>query len=120
MAEDSYENDDYIKSIQLFSKLIEFDSSNGEYYYKRGSSYTMILYADSAIKDLKKSAILKYRVASSYHNIGLNYSTINDSLAVYYFEKSLQIRPTDNKTKKLLGECKERLKNKHNRNKVTI
>lgn len=96
-----------LNAAVLFTKLIALDSTKGEYYYKRGYSYSMLLNADDAINDFLKAAKLNYRTAKAYRNIAVNYFTINDSLAVYYINKSLQVDPTDTSAMKLKQKYEE-------------
>lgn len=104
-----YNKNNYPRAIILFNELIASDSLKGEYYYKRGVAYSMILNAGQAIKDFLKAIELGYRKGEAYQNIGANYSTINDSLAIYYLNKSLQINPDNAKAKRIIRECTDRL-----------
>ena len=109
-ADLAYDKDDIANSIILFNKLIEFDSTKGEYYFKRGNSYMMTLDIKKSEKDFLKSIQLGYRISSSYYNIGLNYAGINDITAVYYFKKSLEKDSTNEKAKIKLEQSQNRLK----------
>jgi hypothetical protein len=48
-------------------------------------------------------------MGDSYFSIGLNYSTINDSLAILYLKKSLQFKPNYKEAEKIIKECHDRL-----------
>lgn len=109
-ADSFYYENNYSRAIILFNELIALDSTKGEYYFKRGFSYSMLLNAEQAIKDYSKAAELEYRKADAYKNIGINYSTINDSLAIYYLDKCLEIEPENAKAKRIKEECESRLK----------
>jgi len=108
-ADSNYKENNYYKAIKLFNQLIRLDSTKGEYYFKRGYSYSMMLNGEDAIKDYLKSAAMGYRVSTSYQNIGANYSTINDSLAVYYLNESLKYDPDNKVAMRVRSECMERL-----------
>ena len=43
-------------------------------------------------------------MGDSYFSIGLNYSTINDSLAILYLKKSLQFKPNYKEAEKIIKE----------------
>ncbi|MFZ1800243.1 MAG: hypothetical protein WAU24_10305 [Chitinophagaceae bacterium] len=90
-----------VLAIPLYSKLISEDSTKGKYYLNRGYSYTILLNAYPAIQDFLKSIQLNYRVAESNRNIAVNYFSIDDSLAVYYINKSYQLNPNDSSVKNL-------------------
>src|SRR5256885_963142 len=90
-ADLAYYKNDYTHSAILFDSLIKLDTTKGEYYFKRGYSFSMFLNADQAIKDYLKSISLGYRVADAYKNIAVNYTTINDSLAMPEETKNGQI-----------------------------
>lgn len=107
-----YKNDHYQEAIKYFDTLITIDSTKGEYYFKRAYSNGMLLQRQEAIKDYEKSIRYKYRMPDAYFNSGLNCSYENDSLALYYFEKSLTINPDRFKVLHEIEECKKRLKSK--------
>ena len=113
-ADSYYEKNHYSNAILLFNELINMDSTKGEYYFKRGYSNSMMLNIEDAIKDYLKSAELKYRISTSYQNIGANYATINDSLAAYYLNKSLKYDPNNKIAQRALKNCNERLNKRLN------
>lgn len=114
VANKYYDSNAYVKAIMVFEKIISLDSTNGEYYFKRGYSYSMILNPEQAIRDYSKSISLGYKISSAYKNIGINYSTINDTLAIINFNKSLEYETNLDERKKislLIDDCNKRLKN---------
>jgi len=110
----AYEEDQYSNSIFIYSKLISIDSSQGKYYFRRGDSYSMIQNTDSALTDLLHAVNLGYKVSTAYQNIGAMYFSIieNDSIAIYYFRKSIEADPRNEKAKNLLEFCKKRMAKK--------
>ncbi len=110
IADLAYQKDEYSNAVILYSKLIEFDTTNGKYYYNRGYSYSMLLNMNLAIQDYLKSISLNYRVSKAYQNIGINYGHINDSIAIYYFKKAIENDSKNEKAKTLLDECIKRIK----------
>ena len=96
--------------------LIQLDLLNGEHYYRRGYSYDMIYKKPelkNAIADYQKSIELGFEVSDSYYNIGLSYLFTKDSTALFYFKKSLEVNPNNNKAIILLEQCKKMIANKH-------
>lgn len=114
IANEAYSKDQYSNAIFLYNKLIGLDSTQGEYYFKRGYSYSMLQNTDNATQDFLRSIRLEYKVSKSYQNIGSMYFALisNDSLAAYYFSKALKYDPTNEKIKNLLEICKKRLNKK--------
>lgn len=114
-ARSAYEKRDYIHAISYFDSLIASDSTHGEFYYKRGFSYDMVNKrpeVPEAIRDYLKSIQLGFRIPEAYYNLGLCYLYANDSIALYYFQKSLQYKPDDRDIKDLAEQCKQRLAKK--------
>jgi tetratricopeptide (TPR) repeat protein len=116
VADSLYKQNSYLEAIRYFDTLIKLDPRNGEFYYRRGFSYDMIYKKPElkeAIEDYLKSIELGYEKADSYYNLGLSYLFEEDSTALFYFEKSLEINPNNHKVIVLLEQCKKRLRNKH-------
>jgi tetratricopeptide (TPR) repeat protein len=109
-ADTYYYQSNYDSALFLFSQLIKMDSSNGEYFFKRGVCYMKFLRNEKSINDFIKSADLNYRQSSCFYNIGLDYAAENDSLALLYFNKCILIDPTHSKCKQAIEETKVRLK----------
>jgi tetratricopeptide (TPR) repeat protein len=97
LADSSYSQNNYVESINLYTELIEIDSTTGEYFYKRGYSYIQIDSLKLSNIDYHKSASLGYRKSDAYYNIGLNYLyELHDyPLAREYFLRALYYNPTD-------------------------
>jgi len=115
IADSLYKRDDYAKAIKYFDTLIELDPHNGELYYKRGYSYDMVYKRPElkeAIADYLKSIELGYEKADCYYNLGLSYMFQNDSTAISYFKKSLEVKPDNPDVVILIGQCKKRLNDK--------
>lgn len=103
-----YQTKNYAKAAILYDKLIQEDSSNGEYYYKRAYSLAQQDKPKAAVKNYLKSAKLNYRVFDSYHSLGVIYRLVllNDSLAIYYYEKAFEENPSSLETKMTLMKMK--------------
>jgi tetratricopeptide (TPR) repeat protein len=102
-----YLRNNYDSSIKYLDVLIAADSTNGEYFFKRGYSFSQIDRRDQAIADYKKAIQLHHRVSDSYLNIGLNYMYQNDSLALYYCKKSLEADPSNRKAAIQIEFCEK-------------
>jgi tetratricopeptide (TPR) repeat protein len=98
-ADSCYYINDYANAKKYFSKAIELgDSVNGENFYKRGFSYNMIYLTDSSASDLNKSIKLNYRQGDAYFILGMQQLvSLNDSVAILYFESALKFKPKDQK-----------------------
>ncbi|MCH7403876.1 tetratricopeptide repeat protein [Belliella kenyensis] len=119
-ANSFYDKDDCIKSIKYLTKLIEIDSTNGDFFFKRGFCYAGIDSLNASTRDYIKAAELEHRVADAYYNIGLNYTMqFDDSMALKYFFKALEISPNDHEISNEVKAAKERL-NYDDNSKVTI
>src|SRR5690606_1760399 len=88
-----YNGDNYEEAVKYFDTLITIDSLNGEYYFKRGYCEAMLFKYHESTIDYKKAIQFKYRESSAYFNLGLNYSSIDDSLAIHFFYKCLEVDP---------------------------
>jgi tetratricopeptide (TPR) repeat protein len=98
-----YQMSDYIEAIKAYSELIEKDSMNGEFYYRRGFSYSQLKDPKFINDDFLRAAQLGYRRYDCYYILGINYgAALNDSLAVYYFKKALRERPGSKEVQKML------------------
>jgi len=116
VADSLYRHDNYSEAIKYFDTLIQLDPHNGEFYYKRGFSYDMVYKKQAlpqAIDDYLKSIEFGYKKSKSYCNIGLSYMFENDSIALYYFQKSLELDPGNANTMILMTQTKKRLESKH-------
>ena len=104
-----YKNDDYEKSLKCFDSLIFVNPVNGEYYFKRGYSKSMLLDDKGAINDYWLAIKYNYnKKSSAFLNIGTLYraSGLYDS-ALYFYDKSIEI---DSTYKKAIEEKEEVLK----------
>jgi tetratricopeptide (TPR) repeat protein len=113
VANKFYDTDNYLQAVKSFSYLLSKDSTNGEYYYKRAYSYTKLLNRQEAIQDFQQAIRLHFKSASACFNIGINSSFDNDSLALYYFEKCVELDPSYPQAYVEIHECRERLKKEH-------
>ncbi|MCW3467942.1 tetratricopeptide repeat protein [Chitinophaga nivalis] len=104
-----YDQNEYETAAKYLDTLIAIDSLNGEYYFKRGYCNAMLFKYYLSTNDYNKAASLNYRKSSAYFNMGLNYSLVNDSIAILYFEKCYETDSTQIKAKEKIRELKEKL-----------
>lgn len=105
----NYEKDEYLQALELYSKLIEIDSSKGEFFFRKGYCLVQLDREPEAIQYYKKAAELNFNPSDCYYNIGLAYhfALNNDSLAIVYYERSLQLNPESKEINKLLSHLKK-------------
>ena len=110
LADSSYERNSYEAALTYLDQLILADSLNGEFFYKRAYSYAQLSDFKKSSNDYHRAAALGYRVSDSYYNLGLNQiPSLNDTLAIFYFEKSLEINPHSSEIISAMEACKKRL-----------
>ena len=110
LADSCYERNDFEKSLSYLNQVLSRDTVNGEYYYKRGYSQAQLANFPESSKDYFKAAQLGFRKADAYYNLGLNQIVLlNDSLAVFYFNKALELNPNAPEIPSALEACKKRL-----------
>jgi tetratricopeptide (TPR) repeat protein len=95
----AYNQDDYKNALIYIHTLIKMDSTNGEYYYKKGYCESGLFNTNESIKAYQISIIHHYRVIDATFSIGVLYSLTNDSIAKSYFEKCLAIDPNYERAK---------------------
>jgi tetratricopeptide (TPR) repeat protein len=95
----------------VYDKLINIDSTEGEFYYKRGNCKAYLFEYIGSTKDYMKAIELKYKIGDTYFNIACNYASIKeDSLALIYFTKAYELKPNDLNIKIQIELIKEHLK----------
>jgi tetratricopeptide (TPR) repeat protein len=107
----AYKEKDYRRALLLYDQLLQSDSSNGEYYFRRAYSYSSLFNVAEAVRDYKKAIERGHNVAEAYKNIGINYCRVNDSLAVVYFNMALKAGSTDPQILNRIAECRKRFNN---------
>ncbi len=117
VANKCYEKEDYKRAIELYNKIINCDSSLGEIYFKRGNCRAFLMDYEGSNEDYFEAIKFKYRLKSSYFNLGLNeYLLFKDSLALQYFEIAKKYGYNEKKIDYLIKSCKY----KNRKSNVTI
>jgi tetratricopeptide (TPR) repeat protein len=116
LADNNYQSNNYALAIEQYSQLVGGDSLNGEYFYKRGFCYAKLNDFKHSASDLKKAIRFRYRVDAAYRLLGMyELASLNDSVAIYYFKKSLEVNPNDPNTLDALKTCEKALRDKANK-----
>ncbi len=111
LAEKAYHNEDYSKSLDLYTKITLLDSTNALYFFRKGVSNAHLLKHAEAILDLKKSFDLDGGSAHTFFDIALEYKHLGffDS-TILYLQKSLALDSSNNRAKDIIEECELFLK----------
>lgn len=110
LADSNYQMGNFENTVKYFSKVIVSDSINGEFFYKRGFSYAKLNDFKNSSEDFLKAVKYEYRTADAYYMLGINQiAFLNDSLAIFYLEKSLVINPKAQETMDALTACKKKV-----------
>lgn len=105
-----YQLDMHAEALNVFNKIIALDSTRGDIFYRRGYCRAWLLDYDGSIQDYLKSIELNHRIEHAYFNIGANYAAVfNDSMALKFFSKALELNPHNEKAKREIRNCKIRL-----------
>jgi tetratricopeptide (TPR) repeat protein len=88
-----YEKDSYGRCRLFLDTLIFLDSTNGEYFYKRGVCFDRAHKYNKAQNDFLKAIALHYRPGEAYFTMGLEEMSGNDTAAISYFQLALQVNP---------------------------
>ena len=106
-----YNNKTYGEATNYLDELIRSDSTNGEYYFKRGYCYSNLSKEDLAFFNYIKAIEYKYAVAESNLNIAIIFIKYDkDSLALSYLQESLNAgHPKDKKMEELIKICKDNI-----------
>lgn len=106
----AYNMDDYYHSIKYLDTLIKNDSTNGEYFYKKGFCESGLRNTVESIEAYKMAIKYHYRVTDATFSVAVNYTLLNDSIAKLYFEKCLTIDSNYQPAKTQLKVIKEHKK----------
>ena len=104
-----YKTNNYEEAVKEYTKLIELDTTKGRYYIRRAYSLVQLDRHIEAIPDYLKAAELNCEKFICYKSLGITYFVVlkNDSLAIKYFEKCLELDPGASEIQKLLELLKK-------------
>jgi|GEM_PF-2890081 len=104
-AKSAYQTDNYYKSVELFSAIIQRDSSNGELYFYRGTSYNNLGRYSLAVSDLSQALEKGVNTASCNTNLGIAYLNLKDfSNSIKYLKLGFLRNSSDSIISLDLGE----------------
>ena len=89
---ENYRKKNYLKAYEGFLLLVQLDSTNGEYYYKKAYCESQLRYSTlQEIEDWRKAIELNYKKADSYYNMALCYLMLNeDSIGILHLKNCLR------------------------------
>lgn len=103
-----YDNHNFIKAVGSLDSLIALDSLNGELFFKRAYSKSMLPDIISAQQDYKKAIRFNYRKKSAYLNMGVLFASIGQcDSAIAYLNECLKIEPENSKANQMKNACIE-------------
>ncbi len=95
-AHDFYENENYIKTVELYTKVIELNPDNFMAYNSRGLSEYNLDNFQNAIIDYSHAIEINDNFVEAYYNWGLAYYSIDKfDLATQDFSKVIDIKSDD-------------------------
>jgi tetratricopeptide (TPR) repeat protein len=97
-----YDQDNCAEAYKCYDSLIQFDSLQPEYLFRRGKCAMTLQKYTQAREDFNKTIGLGYRKASSFYNIGLTYIYTDSLTAFSYFKSALKEDPSHEKAKFML------------------
>jgi tetratricopeptide (TPR) repeat protein len=90
----AYVKNDFQRSVDLFSRAIQFDSRLALFYVGRGAASLKLEKAGQALEDFNEAIKLDPSYARAYHLRGLAYEKLDDFARAFRdFNRSLEIEP---------------------------
>ncbi len=114
MANILFQTNEYQKALEKYNRLIELDSLNGQFYFRKAYCLVQLNRHSESVKYYLKAADLGFERFESFRSLGITYSFVikNDKQAVIYFKKCLEIDPNSEEVKKFLREIQKASDNK--------
>jgi len=120
-AAEAYDNKDYKEALKYYNLLLQKDSLNGVYYFRRGYCLDYLEQTEKAIICYNKAITLDSSDSQSHLNLSLIYTQhLQDSLALFHVNEYLKIKPLNPKglqLKSLILKIAQDNKQKSSRNK---
>lgn len=111
-AAKAYSQKNYRNAIDLYTKAIEFDTSNAEGYFWRGYAHQYVKEFEASLADVTKSLELGYKALDVYRiRSYVNYERKDYPAALTDINELLKAEPNDVRTIKLSAELNYELKN---------
>jgi len=100
-----YKGKNYVEAVKVYSRLINFDSVNKLYHYRRGVSYNALDSTNLAIDDFESALKMGYDEFKCRFALGMLYYKLHsnkDSLARANINRCLELQPSSQKVLKWL------------------
>lgn len=106
-----YQNRNYNEAMNIHNQVLLNDSTVGISYFQRGYCRMQLRDYQRAVQDYSRAIELNYRIEDAYFNMACTYAAArNDSLALFYFNRSLELKPHDREIEKEIDLVLQRLK----------
>lgn len=93
---EAYNEKDYKKQIELYTKLIDLDPNVAVAYFNRGYAYDETQVYDKALADYNKAIELKPEDVDAYCNRGIVYRHLGDKRTAFEdFNKAIELDPNN-------------------------
>jgi len=93
-ANEAYDNKDYKEALKYYNLLLQTDSANGVYYFRKGICLDYLEKTDKAIICYNNAIALDSLAAGAHFNLSLIYTRLfKDSLALFHVNEYLKIKP---------------------------
>lgn len=113
-ADKLYQKDRYEDALVLFNQIIQLDSTNGWAHFSLAYCYSRIEELEKSSYHYRKSIKLGYQIDKCYFSLGCNnLLAYNDSLAIVYFEKSIDLNFNVKESEEFIHFLKGRIYFKH-------
>jgi tetratricopeptide (TPR) repeat protein len=94
MADYSMQNNNYLKAIDYYNKIIDINDSIYEVYFNKGAALIKLRDYDNALKTFDEAKQLNSNDCELYYNLGLIYQLTNEmDMSNSMFEKTIEINP---------------------------
>ena len=98
IGDEYYFKNDFNKAIEYYTKAIEVDPDNAEYYCNRGVSYNWLKEYEKAIEDKSKAIELDPDNAEYYYSRGVSYGWLKEyEKAIEDKSSAIRLEPDDAK-----------------------
>lgn len=105
---EAFKKHDFQKSIDLYTKAIEYDPTNHVYYGNRSFAYVKIELYGGALSDAKKAIELKPSYIKGYYRRATSNLALGKyKLALKDYEYVFKINPNDKDAKTKYNECQK-------------
>ena len=106
-ANESYTDKDYSKCVELYTSLIDLDSTKDLFFFRRGMSNYHLKQYELSINDFSKCINMNAGSAKVYFNLGFAYEHLNEfDSSIYCLNKSYELDSTRPNLKEIIRGVK--------------